>query len=228
MPNYKKISIEGSDGSGKATTTELLKNYLYSLEPGTKVATVSFPRYQETVGGKLCFEVLKSERKDYYNFISEKPKIASLLYAMDRAASKDEIEKMIRENDYVIFDRYIASNFIHQGGKISDDKERGELIDFLSNLEYGEFQLPRPDITFFLFLPTQIAMANKEKQRLQNQNVKMDAGEDDPVYLENSNKSGLWCVEKYGWHQINCFDEVNQKQKTPEEVLGEILKVLGV
>ncbi|MDD3940199.1 MAG: hypothetical protein PHQ01_01315 [Candidatus Pacebacteria bacterium] len=225
---YKTISIEGSDGAGKATTTKLLKDYLSSLELGTKVASISFPRYQDTLGGKLCFEVLKSDRKDYYDFISRNPKIASLLYVMDRAESREDLEKMIHENDYLIFDRYISSNFIHQGGKISDDKEREELISFLSDLEYGEFGLPKPNITFFLHLPTNIAMANKEKQRLHNQNVKMDAGEDDPIYLENSNKSGLWCVEKYGWYQIACFDEVKQKQKTPEEVLSEILKVLGV
>lgn len=224
----KTISIEGSDGAGKATTTKLLKEYLSGLELGTKVVSISFPRYQDTLGGKLCYEVLKSDRKEYYNFISSRPKIASLLYAMDRAESKEEIEKMIHKNDYLIFDRYIASNFIHQGGKISDDEERGKLISFLSDLEYGEFGLPKPDITFFLYLPTHIAMKNKEEQRLRGQNVKMDAGENDSIYLENSNKAGLWCTKKYGWHQIDCFDEVIQKQKSPQEVLGEILKILGV
>lgn len=222
----KTISIEGSDGAGKATTTKLLKSYFFGL--GKKVASVSFPRYHDTLGGKLCYEVLKSKRKEYYDFISSQPKIASLLYAMDRAESKEDIENMIKNNDYLIFDRYISSNFIHQGGKISDDKERENLISFLSYLEYEEFKLPKPDITFFLYLPTEIAMKNKEEQRLKDENIKMDAGEDDPVYLENSNKSGLWCVEKYGWYQINCFDDTKQKQKTPEEVLEKILKVLAL
>lgn len=226
MKTIKTISIEGSDGAGKATTTKLVVDFLKSKNK--KVATLSFPRYTETTGGKLCYEVLKSERKDYYDFISQKPKIASLLYAMDRAASKEEIEKMISENDYLVFDRYVASNFIHQGGKVSNIKERENLISFLANLEYEEYELPKPDITFFLYLPTEVAMKNKEIQRLQNQNVKMDAGEDDAVYLENSNKSGLWCVEKYGWHQINCFDIKTQRQKTPTEILEEILKILGI
>ena len=224
MRKIKTISIEGSDGAGKATTTEHLKHYFKLIKKS--VTSVSFPRYYDTLGGKLCWEVLKSERKHKYDFISSNPKIASLLYAMDRAESKAEIEKMINENDYLIFDRYIGSNFIHQGGKISNDKERENLISFLSNLEYEEFQLPKPDITFFLYLPTSIAMRNKEEQRKKDQNVLMDAGEDDFDYLDNSNKSGLWCVEKYGWHQINCFDEGQDRQLYPEEVLREILKVL--
>lgn len=46
----KLISIEGTDGSGKATTVELLKNYL--LNNNAKVESISFPRYSETLGGK--------------------------------------------------------------------------------------------------------------------------------------------------------------------------------
>ncbi|MEI6352421.1 MAG: hypothetical protein WCO35_00580 [Candidatus Nomurabacteria bacterium] len=228
MKNYQTISIEGSDGAGKATTTDLLKEYLIK-KLDKKVATLSFPRYySSTLGGNLLREVLKSERASEYDFINRNPKLASLLYVMDRAESKEEINKMISENDFLIFDRYVASNFIHQGGKITDDKEREDLISFLSNLEYGEFQLPKPDITFFLYLPTEIAMKNKENQRLLGQNVKMDAGENDPIYLENSNKSGLWCIEKYGWQKINCFDEIKKSQKSKEEVLDEILKILGI
>lgn len=218
------ISIEGSDGAGKATITRLLKEYL--LKKKHKVASLSFPRYKETLGGKLCGEVLKSERKEFYDFISEKPKIASLLYVMDRAASKGEIKKMIKENDFLIFDRYVSSNFIHQGGKISGKKEREELISFLSNLEYNIYELPKPDIIIFLHLPLEVSMRNKEKQRLKNQNVKMDAGEDDFNYLENSIESGLWCVEKYGWYQIDCWDDMLEEQKSPEEILVEILNIL--
>lgn len=224
--NIKSIAIEGSDGSGKATTTELLKNYFLTL--GLKVGTISFPRYHETTGGKLCREVLKSERKDNYNFISLPGKIASLLYVMDRAESKDDIQNLLNENDILIFDRYVSSNFIHQGGKISNDTERVKLISFLSYLEYREFGLPKPDITFFLYLPAEIAIANKEKQRLKDQNVKMDAGEDDVNYLENSNKAGLWCCGGYGWNRIDCFSEEKKSQKNPQEVLSEILKVLGI
>lgn len=223
----KSIAIEGSDGAGKATTTKLLKACL-AQNLGKKVGSVSFPRYKETVGGKLLYEVLKSERKDNYDFVSSHPKIASLIYVMDRVESKNYIQKLLDENYFLIFDRYISSNFIHQGGKISNDAEREKLISFLQRLEYVEFGLPEPDITFFLYLPTEIAMENKRKQRLAEGDTKPDAGEDDPVYLENSNKAGLWCCERLGWHKIDCFDQELGKQKGREEILEEILEVLGI
>lgn len=219
------ISIEGSDGAGKATTTRLLIEYLSNFK-GYKVATLSFPRYKETTGGKLCYEVLKSDRKNDYDFISLPPRIASMLYAMDRAESRPLIENLIEENDYLIFDRYTASNFIHQGGKIQDDSERIELISFLHYLEHGEFGLPEPDITFFLYLPTEVAMKNKEVQRQKDENVKMDAGEDDFNYLENSNKSGLWCVRQYGWKKIDCIDDAKGTQKDPEAIVHEIFSTI--
>lgn len=222
--NIKSIAIEGSDGSGKATTTELLKNYFLTL--GLKVGTISFPRYHETTGGKLCREVLKSERKDNYNFISLPGKIASLLYVMDRAESKDDIQNLLNENDILIFDRYVDSNFIHQGGKIVSERERSELISFLADLEYREFELPKPDITFFLHLPVEIAIENKRKQRLVSRNQKVDAGEDDLNYLQNSNLAGLWCARKFNWPIIECFDKVKHIQKSKEEVLNEVLKAL--
>lgn len=221
----KSIAIEGSDGAGKATTTELLKSHFLNL--GKKVASISFPRYSETIGGKLCYEVLKSERKDNYRFISLDPKIASLLYVIDRAESKKYLENLLSENDILIFDRYVDSNFIHQGGKTSHEEERFKLISFLANLEYEEFELPKPDITFFLHLPVEIAFKNKEKQRLGNENTKMDAGEDDFEYLNNSNLSGLWCAKKFNWSIIECFDFEKGIQKSKEEVLNEILKVLN-
>ena len=221
----KSIAIEGSDGAGKATTTELLKDHL-SLK-GKKVGTISFPRYKETPAGTILFEVLKSERKDNYDFISLSPKMASFFYVIDRAESIDYICKLLDENDFLIFDRYTSSNFIHQGGKISDDTEREKLISFLQYLECGIFKLPEPDITFFLYLPTEIAMENKRKQRLTEGDTP-DAGEDNRVYLENSNKAGLWCCERFGWHKIDCFDQKLGKQKGRQEILEEILEVLGI
>lgn len=228
--NIKSIAIEGSDGAGKATTTELLKRHLSRTYE--KIATISFPRYTETTGGMLCHEVLKGERQERYDFISKPPKIASLLYIMDRAESKDYIQKLLNENDILIFDRYISSNFIHQGGKISSDVEREELISFLEDLEYEKFALPKADITFFLHLPVEIAMRNKSTQRLEQtmslERVKVDAGEDDLIYLENSNKAGLWCCEKLGWERIDCSFQYKEEQiqKDKGDIVIEIVRKL--
>lgn len=216
------ISIEGSDGAGKATTTKLLVSHLQNL--GKKVATISFPRYGIDVGGKLAQELLKSERAVDYDFVNLDPKLASLVYVIDRVEAKPHIEQMLRENDYLIFDRYVSSNFIHQGGKISDDTERNNLISFLSNLEYNEFGLPKIDQTFFLYLPVSIAQKNKTVQA----KGKPDVVESNVLYLENSNKAGLWAAEKFGWELISCSG-ADGIQKSRETILDEVVsRVLGI
>ena len=118
----RTIAFEGSDGAGKATQTDRLFNFLE--QQGKKVARVSFPRYTETLGGKLLFEVMKGERSDNYGFSKSDSKVASLLYAMDRLESKDYLNDLIRSSDVLIFDRYVESNLLHQGGKFKTDEER--------------------------------------------------------------------------------------------------------
>lgn len=218
----KTIAIEGSDGAGKQDTTDLLKKFLQE-EFHKKVEDFSFPRYYDnTLGGKLCWEALKSERAKNYDFIHRGPEEASLIYLADRVESKPVIKQAIAENDYVIFDRYVESNFIHQGGKIKDVAKRWKLIFLLNLLEYQIFELPRPDMTIFLYLPTELAMERLAKKK------EHDIGEDDYDYLENSNQCGLWCANEFGWEIINCYDEENSHEKTRGEILNEVLEKIIV
>ena len=41
----------------------------------------------------------------------------------------------------------------HQGGKLFDKEDRMKLYKSLEELEYGFLELPRPDITVFLYVP---------------------------------------------------------------------------
>jgi len=52
-----QIALEGPDGAGKETQTNLLVQRLES--EGYRVALVSFPRYKDTWAGKLLYEALK-------------------------------------------------------------------------------------------------------------------------------------------------------------------------
>ena len=42
----------------------------------------------------------------------------------------------LKENDYVILDRYVYSNMGHQGGKIIDKQERNDMYEWLYHLEF--------------------------------------------------------------------------------------------
>jgi dTMP kinase len=56
----------------------------------------------------------------------------------------------LKKYDYIISNRYVSANMIHQTGKIKDKREREEFLDWLENLEFGILDIPRPDKVIFL------------------------------------------------------------------------------
>src|SRR5665213_3030512 len=144
----KLIVIDGVDGSGKGTQVDLLVKRLKG--EGRKVKTVDFPEYYSNFFGKFIGHCL-SER--YYDFVKVHPKIASALYAADRFETKEKIEKWLKEGNIVVANRYVSANQIHQGGKIKSAKKRQAFIEWLDEMEYGVFKIPKPDVTIYLNLP---------------------------------------------------------------------------
>jgi dTMP kinase len=56
---------------------------------------------------------------------------------------------------------------IHQASKIYDKKERIEFLDWLEDLEYNIFQLPKPDKTIYLNISPEMSqklVLKKEKR----------------------------------------------------------------
>ena len=175
MARGRLIVIEGVDGTGKATQTKKLIEFLTKdrgLVYGEDVIDVDFPRYgkhsaamvENYLGGKLGSDP---------NTIN--PYLASSFYAMDRAISfQTELwGEVYRNGGIVICDRYTISNIIHQGSKIIgeispdinslyrrdrvhhmlSDIHKRALTDFsewLCNYEYGKLGIPKPDLTFIL------------------------------------------------------------------------------
>ncbi len=207
-----QIAIEGSDGAGKGTQTDMLIRGLEAL--GYKVARVSFPRYQATWAGKLCFEVLKSPRASGYDFLHSSPRAASLLYAADRLESVPWLTQLAEENDVIVYDRAVASNLIHQGGKLATDEERREFGKFIEQTEYQN-GFPRPDMTIFLSLPFEISMA-RAKKRAASLGEKADVVEVDDNYMRQSHHSGIFYAREYGWTIIDGIE--GDKELSPDEV----------
>jgi len=58
---------------------------------------------------------------------------------MDRFDDSFNLIGDFQNYDYIISNRYVSANMIHQAGKISDKKERYEFLDWLEELEYGIF-----------------------------------------------------------------------------------------
>jgi dTMP kinase len=217
----KKISlaIEGSDGAGKETQSKLLKKSLE--EKGLKVASVSFPRYRETTGGWILWEALKGDDAAKYQFAKLDPYAASLPYTMDRRESKGYLERLIADNDVVIFDRYVESNLLHQGGKISTAEERVRYGQWLYELEYGTMALPRPDFVLYLMIPFWLSRARAQR-RADGGGPKLDAVESDLDYVKKGHEGGVFYAEQFGWEVVEGLE--HEHELTPEEVHQKVIQ----
>lgn len=154
------IAIEGGDGSGKRTQSNLLAEYL-KKDLNKSVLKLSFPRY-----GEASAYYAGQYLDGVYGSADEVPAdLASLAYALDRYAAKADIESFLKKsNSVVVSDRYMASNLAHQGTKFSNDIQRHEYYERMMNTEYEILGIPRPNLNIVLVLPTDIAQSNVDKK----------------------------------------------------------------
>jgi dTMP kinase len=228
MKKGKFIVIDGTDGSGKATQVrELVKNLRKNK---IKVKTIDFPRYYHNFFGKFIGECLVGEHGD---FVRLSPKIASVLYAADRFESASQIKKWLDGGFNVIADRYVSSNQIHQGGKITDSKKRKEFLAWLEELEFGVFKIPKPTAILYLDVPIKISQELLKKESSQNkkdyQKGKKDLVESSLKYLEDSKKGAIKMIkDNNNWITINCIKkgELKSIQEIGQEVFEKVLKII--
>lgn len=200
----KLIVIDGTDGSGKATQVGKLKERL--VNEGYKVQSLDFPRYYDNFFGKFIGEALKG---DYGNWAKIHPKLASIAYAADRYESSQQIQQWLDQGSIVILDRYVSSNQIHQGGKIDDENERREFMQWLDTMEHEVFGIPRPDAILYLDVSVEITQellvkkGNQEsKKYLEGQG---DQHENNIEHLEAARESGLKMIaENNNWIRVGC------------------------
>lgn len=221
----KLIVIEGLDGSGKETQSNLL--YKRLLEAGYKVKIISFPRY-ENDSSALVKMYLRGDFGSSPDQIS--PYISSTFYAVDRYASyKCELESFYNSGGIIIADRYTTSNMVHQGGKIPDNAELSKFLDWLWNLEFVMYKIPIPDRVYFLNIPLEHAL-----QRIENRlnkitnDKKKDIHEDNYKHLQNAFTNANMLVSKYNWKNIECLDENRFKtiEDINEELYTDIIKLI--
>ena len=223
----KFINFEGIDGSGKSTQSKLFRKYLE--EKGLNVVEISFPQYGKKSAG-LVEEYLSGKYGSSKDVGSYR---ASIFFACDRYDASFQIKKWLNENKIVIADRYISSNAGHQGGKMSDPKERTEFLTWLYDLEYGIFKIPRPDVVFILKTSSQIAKKmsgkvidedKKKKKASFLGNKKRDIHELNLEHLENALKSYLELAERFpdDFKVIECLE--NGKLLPIETIHQKILE----
>lgn len=191
----KLIVIEGADGSGKATQTTRLYERLKNLR--VNVLRVSFPNY-ESESSALIKMYLRGDFGGTAESVN--PYAAAMFYAVDRFASFQMWKDFYNEGGIVLADRFSASNAAHQGVKFNRKIEREKFWNWLDDIEFKKFQLPRPDLTIFLEMPPEIAAMLRQKRG------RSDLHEQDYNYLVKSYKLYLELAQKYNWKVINCAE----------------------
>lgn len=155
------IVLEGLDGAGKSTQVKKFREYLSAVCPdGMKY--IHFPRYDAPVYGELISKFL---RGDFGAIDSVHPQLVALLFAEDRHNAADEIRKVLEDGGTVLLDRYVYSNIAYQCAKLSSESEAQALRRWINETEYGDFNLPRPDLNIFLDVPISFVENSLKKNR---------------------------------------------------------------
>lgn len=166
------IAIEGLDGAGKRTLTQGLRAAFEDQH--MSVASLSFPRYGHSITADLAAEALHGGHGD----LAESVYAMAVLFALDRAGARAEIESLQAAHDVVILDRYVASNAAYSAARLHQQAD-GEVVTWVRQLEYGRLTLPPPDWQVLLDVPTELAAERAQSRAEQEANRKKDAYERD-------------------------------------------------
>ena len=219
MKRGQLIVLEGGDGSGKATQTKLLVDALKARK--LSVETLSFPRYSNSFYGKLVGRFLSGE---FGSLDAVSPYLAAIPYSLDRLDARDQINRWLEEGKIVVIDRYVPSSLAHQGAKEVPEK-RGELIQWLEEMEYDENKLPRPDVVIYLHVATSISRELvKKKAIVREYRHDLDIAERHKDHLEKAEEVFLKLSDEKGWKKIECMKDGTLRYI--EDIHAELLQIV--
>lgn len=212
------IVVEGLDGSGKATQSEKLYEYLSNR--GLNVRKVSFPDY-ESNSSALIKMYLAGEFGSEADSVN--PYAASSFYAVDRYASfKTGWEKFYNDGGIIIADRYTTSNAIHQCSKLPESEWKA-FLDWLFEYEYKYMGIPAPDAVIYLRVDPDVSQ-KLMSGRYNNDESKKDIHERDTDYLRRSRMSADYCAKELGWRTVECTSD--GEMRSIDDIFAEISAVI--
>jgi dTMP kinase len=196
------LEIEGIDGSGKGTqAAKLAEN---AIARGHRVATFSFPTYDGNPFSRAVADYLNGA---FGGVDDVHPELAGLLYACDRLHARPRLVDALETSDLVVLDRYVASNLAHQGSKL-EGEAREQLLDWLRDVEYGEFALPRPDLVVLLDAPPALAreLVGRKSARAYT-TLAEDIHEADTAHTDATREVYLQLAAREGWRVVTVTGE---------------------
>lgn len=221
----KLVVMDGTDGSGKGTQTELLLKYLDDHDISNKY--IDFPRYYTSFHGKMVGKFMSGELG---SLDEVSPYLASLIYALDRLTARDELVDWLDEGNLVVANRYTTSSFAFQTVRVKKS-EREEFLKWLYNMEYKEHKLPKEDLVLFLYVPVEVSQKLLDKKKKTTRKYltngkKKDINESDVSYQSQVLKMYLELAKRNKhWEVIKCVDAKNNILSV-ETIHKKIIKTL--
>lgn len=201
------IVIEGLDGAGKSTQVDLLTQYLSSKNKNFEY--IHFPTMNSKIFGDLVARFLRGE----FGGLNEvNPYLVALLFAGDRFNLSSTINEWLNNGKTVINDRYVYSNIGFQCAKLQSENEQNELFNWILDLEYNYFKIPKPDLSIFLDVPFEFTKKRLEENRNGSDREylkgKTDIHEADLNFQDSVKKTYLRAIEKDdNFIRIDCANE---------------------
>ena len=214
----KLIVIEGLDGSGKATQSNLLYEAL--LAEGKPVRKVSFPDYESNSSALVKMYLAGEFGKDPS---AVNAYAASTFFAVDRYASyKKDWGSFYEQGGIIIADRYTTSNAIHQCSKLPE-AQWDSFLTWLFDFEFNKLGLPSPDAVIYLDMDVAVSQKLIE-ERCKDKNIKKDIHEADVEYLKKCREAAHYCADKLGWKIMKC--NMGETPLPIEEIATDIFELV--
>lgn len=199
----KLVIIEGGDGSGKATQTDLLVRRL--RQEGRQVRSVSFPDY-DSESSALVKMYLRGDFGTDADAVN--PYAASAFYAVDRFASYQmQWKRFLQDGGIVVADRYTTSNMLYQMIKIESQEAQHAYLDWLWDFEFVKLGLPVPDAVVLLDVPLTVTEQLMAKRQGKTGGTTGDIHEGNEGFLRKCHNAYDVLARRYGWLRVSCAQE---------------------
>lgn len=161
--------IEGIDGAGKRTLADALDRALDG-----RVARLAFPRYGVDVHADLVRDGLHGKLGPFGDEVYG----MAMLYSLDRRGAAPDLRAALDASDYVLLDRYVASNAAFGAARLHQGAD-GEFVRWVREIEIDRFALPVPHAHLLLRVAPSVAAERSTRRALADADRGRDTWEAD-------------------------------------------------
>jgi len=218
MSKGKIITIEGTDGTGKATQKKRLVERLEA--EGIPAYSATFPDYESKWGQKIQLH----KRGQLQGLGVEH---ICLLYARDREDKQEQFKQLLEQGTNIILERYIESNLAYQGSKLKG-KKRKQMMDWIWTLETNVLEIKPSDYVVLLDLPIKYAADAISKRKLETGDKRKDIYDDNLKLQKEVYNTYKLLAKQPNWTTVPCVKKglFTSRRYTEDELAEIIWKVI--